>query len=140
MLIEAWASLKSFRPKEDDDDDSNRRDSDGTPGSDKNPWMNFKGEKCKNDTRESPEALAVAVFHEGVSGERHLRGLAVRLAHELRLRIRLRCSLVQAHLRWGGDRASGRSATGTQPGNAAACFTHVAICASSSLSPSRMSM
>ena len=27
-----------------------------------------------------------------------------------------------------------------QPGNAAACFTHVAICASSSLSPSRMSM
>jgi hypothetical protein len=60
MLIEAWASLKSFRPKEDDDDDSHRRDSDGTRGSDKNPWMNFKGEKCKNDTRESPEALAVA--------------------------------------------------------------------------------
>ena len=37
MLIEAWASLKSFRPKEDDDDDSHRRDSDGTRGSDKNP-------------------------------------------------------------------------------------------------------
>jgi len=29
---------------------------------------------------------------------------------------------------------------GTQPGNAAACFTQVAICASSSSSPSRMSM
>ena len=28
---------------------------------------------------------------------------------------------------------------GTQPGNAAACFTHVAICASSSSSLSRMS-
>ena len=29
---------------------------------------------------------------------------------------------------------------GTQPGNAAACFNHVAICASSSSSPSWMSM
>jgi len=83
-LIEAWASLKSFRPKEDDDDDSHRRDGDGTRGSDKNPWMNFNGEKRKNDTRESPEALAVAVLTVGY---------------------------------------------GTQPGNAAACFTHVAICA-----------
>ena len=32
-----------LRPKEDDDDDSYRRDSDGTRGSDKNPWMNRCG-------------------------------------------------------------------------------------------------
>lgn len=58
-LIEAWASLKSFRPKGDDDEDSHRGDDDGTRGSDNNPWMNFKGEQRKNDTHESktdPEA------------------------------------------------------------------------------------
>jgi transposase len=45
-LIEAWASMKSFRPKDDDDGDSNG-------------WSNFKGEKRSNETHESktdPEA------------------------------------------------------------------------------------
>jgi transposase len=45
-LIEAWASLKSFRPK-----DSNEGDSNG--------WGDFRGEKRRNDTHESktdPEA------------------------------------------------------------------------------------
>jgi len=58
-LIEAWASLKSFRPKDEKDDDDRRGDGDGTRGSDSNPWMNFKGETRKNDTHESktdPEA------------------------------------------------------------------------------------
>ncbi len=48
---------QELRPKEDDDDDSHRRDSDGTRGGDKNPWMNFKGEKRKNDTRTTKPAL-----------------------------------------------------------------------------------
>ena len=46
-LIEAWASMKSFRPKEDDDD----RDANG--------WSDFKGKKRSNVTHESktdPEA------------------------------------------------------------------------------------
>ena len=46
-LIEAWASMKSFRPKDDDDDQ------------DSNGWADFKGEKRSNHTHESktdPEA------------------------------------------------------------------------------------
>lgn len=46
-LIEAWASLKSFRPKADDD----KRDNNG--------WADFKGHKRSNETHESktdPEA------------------------------------------------------------------------------------
>ena len=46
-LIEAWASMKSFRPKDDDDD----RDANG--------WSDFKGKKRSNETHESktdPEA------------------------------------------------------------------------------------
>ena len=51
-LLEAWASLKSFRPK----------DGSGSPpvGSDKNPEVDFHGEKRTNDTHQSttdPEAL-----------------------------------------------------------------------------------
>jgi transposase len=39
-LIEAWASLKSFRPKDDD-------------GSDNNGWADFRGKKRSNETHES---------------------------------------------------------------------------------------
>jgi transposase len=48
-LIEAWASLKSFRPKDDDHDDHD----------DNNGWADFKGKKRSNETHESktdPEA------------------------------------------------------------------------------------
>ena len=47
-LIEAWASLKSFRPKDEDDDDG-----------DNNGWSDFRGKKRSNATHESktdPEA------------------------------------------------------------------------------------
>lgn len=50
-LIEAWASMKSFRPK----------GTDQGPGGG-NAWMDFKGEKRRNDTHESttdPEAKLV---------------------------------------------------------------------------------
>lgn len=46
-LIEAWASMKSFRPKDDHDD------------YDSNGWSDFKGKKRRNETHESktdPEA------------------------------------------------------------------------------------
>ena len=40
-LIEAWASMKSFRPK------------DEPPSGDSNGWSDFKGTKRRNDTHES---------------------------------------------------------------------------------------
>lgn len=46
-LLQAWASLKSFRPKDSDDDDDN------------NGWGGFRGQPRSNDTHESktdPEA------------------------------------------------------------------------------------
>jgi hypothetical protein len=46
-LIEAWASLKSFRPK--DEKPENRPPPDD-PG---NPTVNFHGEKRGNDTHQS---------------------------------------------------------------------------------------
>jgi transposase len=53
-LIEAWASLKSFRPK--GEDRSGDKDQ-GDPG---NRWVDFHGEKRSNETHESktdPESL-----------------------------------------------------------------------------------
>jgi transposase len=47
-LIEACASLKSFRPK--DEDPSDRPTTDNDPG---NPTVNFRGEKRKNETHVS---------------------------------------------------------------------------------------
>jgi transposase len=55
-LIEAWASLKSFRPKGEDRSGDNDQ---GTPG---NRWVDFHGEKRNNQTHESktdPESLLI---------------------------------------------------------------------------------
>jgi IS5 family transposase len=46
-LIEAWASLKTFLPKETDD----KKDDDDK--SDHNRWVDFKGQKRSNETHES---------------------------------------------------------------------------------------
>jgi len=46
-LIEAWASLKSFRPKGEEKDKRNPPDDPG------NPSVNFRGEKRSNETHES---------------------------------------------------------------------------------------
>jgi transposase len=51
-IIEAWASHKSFQPK----GDSDENDSDNPPkssGGGKNPDVDYKGQKRKNDTHES---------------------------------------------------------------------------------------
>jgi len=50
-LIEAWASLKSFQKKE--DDKKGKKPKDGKDPDDRNPSVDFKGEKRKNDTHES---------------------------------------------------------------------------------------
>lgn len=52
-LLEAWASLKSFQKKEDDKkskDDDNKSDK---GRSDRNPSVDFKGEKRSNETHQS---------------------------------------------------------------------------------------
>lgn len=53
-LIEAWASLKSFRPK------GEERSGDKDQGDPGNRWVDFHGEKRRNDTHESttdPDSL-----------------------------------------------------------------------------------
>lgn len=53
-LIEAWASLKSFRPK------GEKGSGDNDPGDGGNRWVDFHGEKRSNDTHESstdPDSL-----------------------------------------------------------------------------------
>jgi transposase len=47
-LMEAWASHKSFKPKEEKDSDSNQ-----SGGGGKNPDVNFHGQQRRNDTHES---------------------------------------------------------------------------------------
>lgn len=47
-LLQAWASHKSFRPKQDEDEDKNEPDGDG-----KGQGRDFRGQQRKNDTHES---------------------------------------------------------------------------------------
>jgi transposase len=58
-LIEAWGSLKSFRPKDDDSQDNNG-------------WGDFKGEKRKNDTHESKTDPDAKLFRKGKGKEAKL--------------------------------------------------------------------
>lgn len=60
-LIEAWASMKSFRPKGDDQG----------PGSG-NAWMDFKGEKRRNDTHASTTDPEAKLMRKGPGKEARL--------------------------------------------------------------------
>lgn len=63
-LIEAWASVKSFRPKNDDSDS----DSDGGGGgSGRNPSSDFHGEKRGNQTHESTTDPESRLYRKGNS-------------------------------------------------------------------------
>jgi len=63
-LLEAWASLKSFRPK----------DGTGSPpaGGDKNPEVDFHGEKRTNDTHQSTTDPAALLAKKGKGKEARL--------------------------------------------------------------------
>lgn len=50
-LIEAWASLKSFKKKDDGKPDDSKKS--GGPGGPSNPDVNFRGETRRNDTHQS---------------------------------------------------------------------------------------
>jgi len=65
-LIEAWASLKSFRPKGEDSDD---RPTDGDPG---NPTVDFHGEKRSNATHQSTTDPESRLMRKGRGKEARL--------------------------------------------------------------------
>jgi transposase len=58
-MIEAWASMKSFRPKDDDDDDNNG-------------WADFRGKKRSNDTHESKTDPEAKLWRKGKGREAKL--------------------------------------------------------------------
>lgn len=59
-LIEAWASMKSFRPK------------DGPPPGDSNGWSDFKGTKRSNDTHASTTDPQARLTRKGIGHEAKL--------------------------------------------------------------------
>jgi len=61
-LIQAWASMKSFRPKE--EKDSDRGDGNG--------WADFKGKERKNDTHESRTDPEAKLYRKGDGKEARL--------------------------------------------------------------------
>lgn len=63
-LIEAWASIKSFRPKDEDPKDRPPPDDPG------NPTVNFHGEKRSNDTHQSTTDPESKLFRKGNNGAR----------------------------------------------------------------------
>ena len=63
-LIESWASLKSFKPK--DDDDKTPPDDPG------NPSVDFRGEKRRNDTHESTTDPDAKLMRKGDGKEAKL--------------------------------------------------------------------
>ena len=58
-LVEAWASMKSFRPKDDDD-------------SDNNGWSDFRGQKRSNETHESKTDPEAKLMRKGKGKEAKL--------------------------------------------------------------------
>lgn len=65
-LIEAWASLKSFRPKGEDRPEGGDK---GDPG---NRWVDFHGEKRSNDTHESTTDPDSLLLRKGLGKEAKL--------------------------------------------------------------------
>ena len=61
-LVQAWASMKSFRPKEEKDDDRG----------DGNGWADFTGQERKNDTHESTTDPEAKLFRKGNGQEARL--------------------------------------------------------------------
>ena len=65
-LIEAWASMKSFRPRDDNDGDS------GAPPGGRNAERDFHGEKRSNDTHTSTTDPDARLLRRGVGKEARL--------------------------------------------------------------------
>lgn len=65
-LIEAWASMKSFQPKEDDDGHSD------CPGGDRNPDVDFRGQTRSNDTHASKTDSDARLYKKSKGSESKL--------------------------------------------------------------------
>jgi len=65
-LIEAWASMKSFKCKDED------KDEDDTPDDPSNPTVNFHGEKRSNQTHESKTDPQAKLMRKGPGKEAKL--------------------------------------------------------------------
>jgi transposase len=61
-LIQAWASLKSFKPKDDDQE----------PPAGKNPTRDFQGEKLSNETHASTTDPEAKLYRKGINHEPRL--------------------------------------------------------------------
>jgi IS5 family transposase len=78
-LLEAWASQKSFRPKDTES---------GTPPDDPgNPTVNFRGERRKNDTHQSTTDPDARLYKKGV-------GRPAQLAYLGNVLMENRCGLI----------------------------------------------
>ena len=65
-LIEAWASMKSFKPKADDcDDDPPADERTGDGPKDRNAEVDFKGDKRRNDTHRSTTDPDAMLYRKG---------------------------------------------------------------------------
>lgn len=62
-LIEAWASIKSFRPKDEEPP---------PPGASRNDWVDFKGQKRSNDTHQSTSDPEARLMRKGPGKEAKL--------------------------------------------------------------------
>ncbi len=78
-LIESWASMKSFRPKDKDDENED--------GGDSNRWVDWKGEKRTNETHQSKTDPEARLMRKG-------RGREAILAHSMHALMENRHGLV----------------------------------------------
>ena len=89
-LIESWASMKSFRPKDNGDGDSNnnndKNDGEG-PGS--NRWVDWHGEKRSNETHASRTDPEARLMRKGAGRE-------LKLAHSMHILMENRNGLIMA--------------------------------------------
>ena len=72
-LIQAWASLKSFKPRDDDQE----------PPAGKNPDRDFKGEKLSNETHSSSTDPEARLYRKGLNQEPRLSFAAHLLTENL---------------------------------------------------------
>ncbi len=72
-LIQAWASLKSFKPRDDDQE----------PPAGKNPGRDFKGEKLSNETHSSTTDPEAKLYRKGLNQEPRLSFAAHLLTENL---------------------------------------------------------
>ena len=71
-LIEAWASMKSFRPREDEGSDGNDKGDNSNGWKPSNPEVDFRGQKRSNETHCSRTDPEVVLYRKGRGKEAKL--------------------------------------------------------------------